>query len=89
MEMQREESSSSAWMGIIAVTCFLISGAMLYLAFDKYRNAHILSKAQFICTKIEQVGKNMDDVNCVQYTAQKHYKEAVALNKTSEFLVRK
>lgn len=88
MEIETE-NRSSVWMGILTITCFCISGALLFVAWDKYQNAHMLSKSQFICTKIEQVGKNMDDVMCVQYTNQKFYKEAVALNKTSEYLVRR
>ena len=87
--METNENRSSAWMGIVTVTCFCASGALLYVAWDRYQNQHMLSKSQFICTKIEQVGKNMDDVTCVQYTNQKFYKEAVALNKTSDFLVRR
>ena len=87
--MENIESRSSAWMGIITITCFCVSGALLYVAWDRYENTHALSKVQFICTKIEQIGKNMDDVTCVQYTNQKFYTEAVALNKTSEFLVRR
>lgn len=83
------ESRGSVLMGIITITCFCVSGALLFVAYDRYENTHALSKAQFICTKIEQIGKNMDDVMCVQYTNQKFYKEAVALNKTSDFLVRK
>lgn len=83
------ESRGSVLMGIITITCFCVSGALLYVAWDRYENTHALAKSQFICTKIEQIGKNMDDVTCVQYTNQKFYKEAVALNKTSDYLVRK
>ena len=65
----------------ILATTFMISTAVLgYMMFETYYNNVTVSKTQFICTKIEQVGKHMDDVVCTQYTHQKHSKEAVALN---------
>lgn len=57
------------------------TAALAYLIGDTLYNNYALNKSAFICTKIEQVGKNMDDVVCVQYTHQKFQKEAVALNK--------
>ena len=65
----------------ILATTFMISTAVLgYMMFETYYNKVTVSKVQFICTQIEQVGKHMDDVVCTQYTHQKHSKEAVALN---------
>jgi hypothetical protein len=82
MMEEKESNAIGTIMNIIGVTCVALSVAGGYLAFDTYQNKYQLSKAQFICTKIEQVGKNMDDVVCTQYTNQKYAKEAVALNKT-------
>ena len=75
-----EVSSSST--GYVAAGLFMCTTAVLaYLIGSTAMDKYLLSKSAFICTKIEQVGKNMDDVQCVQYTHQKHQKEAVALNK--------
>lgn len=82
MMEEKESNIIGTVMNIIGVSCVALSVAGGYVAFDTYQNKYQLSKAQFICTKIEQVGKNMDDVICTQYTNQKFAKEAVALNKT-------
>jgi hypothetical protein len=82
MMEENESNTIGTIMNIIGVTCVALSVGGGYIAFDTYQNKYQLSKAQFICTKIEQVGKNMDDVICTQYTNQKYAKEAVALNKT-------
>lgn len=76
-----ENKSSNAFLTMIGLTFILISCALAYISYDRYMNTYQISKAKFLCTKIEQVGKNMDDVVCVQYTEQKFSKEAVALNK--------
>jgi hypothetical protein len=63
-------------------TLFMLSTATLtYVVGDLTYKNHTVSKAAFICTMIEQKGKNMDDVVCVQYTHQKLHKEVVAMNK--------
>ncbi len=82
MMEDNERNTIGTIMNIIGVTCVALSVGGGYIAFDTYQNKYQLSKVQFICTKIEQVGKNMDDVICTQYTNQKYAKEAVALNKT-------
>lgn len=82
MMEEKESNAFGMLMNMIGITCVAISVAGGYVAYDTYKNKYQLSKAQFICTKIEQVGKNMDDVICTQYTNQKFAKEAVALNKT-------
>jgi hypothetical protein len=82
MMEENERNTIGTIMNIIGVTCVALSVGGGYIAFDTYQNKYQLSKVQFICTKIEQVGKNMDDVICTQYTNQKYAKEAVALNKT-------
>lgn len=82
MMEEKESNIIGTVMNIIGVSCVALSVAGGYVAFDTYQNKYQLSKAQFICTKIEQVGKNMDDVICTQYTNQKFAKEAVALNRT-------
>lgn len=79
-QVDLEETKSTNFLAI-ACTFFMIAAAALsYVTFNNYFNGVTLSKAKFICTKIEQVGKNMDDVVCTQYTHQKYSKEAVALN---------
>lgn len=77
-----DSGSSSTAFTILGISFMLISVALAYLAYDRYMNTYQISKAGFICTKIEQIGKNMDDVRCVQYTDQKYSKEAIALSKT-------
>ena len=67
---------------IVVASLFMFATAGLgYVVGDLLYTKHSLSKSAFICTKIEQVGKNMDDVVCVQYTHQKFQKETVALNR--------
>ena len=79
---KREMNESGSGKLVFVASIFMISTAGLgYVLGDLLYTKHNVSKAAFICTKIEQVGKNMDDVACVQYTHQKHQKEAVALNK--------
>ena len=75
------EVSSSSKGYVIAGLFMCTTAALAYLVGSTTLDKYLLSKSAFICTKIEQVGKNMDDVVCVQYTHQKHQKEAVALNK--------
>jgi hypothetical protein len=80
---KREVETKSSKIYLIATVFMLSTAALGYIVGDMtYRN-HTVSKAAFICTMIEQVGKNMDDVVCVQYTHQKLHKEVVALNKLS------
>jgi hypothetical protein len=82
--MRNENESSNSGLITITATIFMILTAVSgYVLFDTYYNKYQLSKSAFVCTKIEQVGKNLDDVICVQYTAQKHYQQAVSLNKSS------
>lgn len=79
--MQEEEETKGSNRVAILATTFMISTSVLgYMMGETYLNKVALSKSQFICTKIEQVGKHMDDVVCTQYTHQKYSKEAVALN---------
>jgi hypothetical protein len=78
------EVQSSSKMTLVASLFMLATAGLGYVLGDMYLKSYNVSKSAFICTKIEQVGKNMDDVVCVQYTHQKHQKEAVALNKLSE-----
>jgi hypothetical protein len=75
-----EQSKGGIILNIVGITGVLMSAAAAYVAFDIYTSKVVLGKAQFICTQIEQVGKNMDDVICTQYTAQKYAKQAVAAN---------
>ena len=74
------ENNSSVIVNVVAVVSMAAAVGLSYLSFMNWQNAYSISKAQFICTKIQQVGKNLDDVICVQYTNQKFAKEAVALN---------
>jgi hypothetical protein len=79
-EIEQKNSNTLAFVTFIFMLLTAIFG---FIVFDVFFNKHQLSKNGFICTKIEQVGKNLDDVICVQYTAQKHYEQAVSLNRTS------
>ena len=74
-----EVKSSKGYL--IASVFMIVTAALGYVLGDVYLKQYTISKASFVCTKIEQVGKNMDDVVCVQYTHQKHQQQAVALNK--------
>lgn len=81
METTLEEIKQESNFTAIIAVCFMLSTSVLgYMMFETYFGKVALSKTQFICTKIEQVGKHMDDVVCTQYTHQKYSKEAVALN---------
>lgn len=77
VEAKEKQSSVTA---ILATTFMLSTSVLGYMMFETYNNKVTVSKTQFICTKIEQVGKHMDDVRCTQYTLQKFSKEAIALN---------
>lgn len=77
------EQKSSNGIVVVATVFMILTAVSGYVLFDSYFNKYQLSKNGFVCTKIEQVGKNLDDVICVQYTAQKHYQQAVSLNRTS------
>jgi hypothetical protein len=79
----KENSNFSTFFALFGTVSFVVAVALAYLSYGTYQNAFTLSKSQFVCTKIEQLGKNMDDVTCVQYTSQKFYKEAVVLNRTA------
>lgn len=78
--MQQPEEKSGNFLALITIVFMLSTAVLGYMMFETYFNKVTVSKSQFICTKIEQVGKHMDDVVCTQYTHQKHSKEAVALN---------
>lgn len=77
------ESRSNAFITVVGLFSFIVAVGLAYINYGTYKNSYTLSKNNFICTKVEQVGKNMDDVVCVQYTSQKFYKEAVVLNRTA------
>jgi Tfp pilus assembly protein PilN len=79
MEIENE-NKSSMFVNIVSVASIAAAVALSYLTFANWQTTYQISKAKFICTKIEQVGKNLDEVRCVQYTEQKFSKEAVALN---------
>lgn len=78
--MQLEENKANSTIAILATTFMVTTAALGYVLFERTWNANNLPKTTFICTKVEQVGKNLDDVRCVQYTHQKFYKDAVAMN---------
>jgi len=75
------ESKSVSKVALLAVFFFITTSGLSYIVATNQMRTHTVSKAQFVCTMIEQVGKNMDDVVCVQYTNQKFHKEVVAMNK--------
>lgn len=84
--MEEKRSVASTIMGITTIACFAMTGVGGVLAYEAYMNTYQISKAKFICTKIEQIGKNMDDVVCVQYTEQKFAKAAVEQSKALAYL---
>lgn len=58
----------------------VIGAVVVYMAYDIHVNKNLLSKDQFVCTQIEQMSRNLDDVVCVQYTHHKHSKAAMTVN---------
>lgn len=74
------EEKSSSKLALVATVFMVATAGLAFVTADTYATKVTLPKNAFICTKIEQVGKNLDDVICVQYTAQKFSKEAVTLN---------
>lgn len=82
--MEKTERSYSS--ALAAVVFIVISCALTFITVSTYSANHVLAKPEFICTKVEQVGKNLDDVACIQYTHQKIYNETVALNRSVELM---
>ena len=83
------EENSTNKLAIVTTFFMLTTAALAFLTFDAYAGKYQISKANYICTKIEQVGKNLDDVRCVQYTVSKFSKEAISLNGASALLASK
>ena len=88
MRDQPESKFSAIKFGlnVMIVATFAITGVGSVVAYETYMNTYQISKSKFICTKIEQIGKNMDDVICVQYTEQKFAKAAVEQSKALAYL---
>ena len=79
------DNTEKLFNGYVIATIFMIvSAVLIYITFDTLYGNHVLNKQAFLCTKVEQTGKNLDDVTCVQYTQHKHYQQAIALNKSIE-----
>lgn len=76
----KKDSTVGTILNMMSITFVLIAFAQAYILFEQWQNTYKISKTHFICTKVEQVGKNLDDVKCVQYTNQKYSKEAIAFN---------
>lgn len=86
---EQQESNFSAIkviLNLIIVGSFALSGVGVVFGYEMYMSTYQISKAKFLCTKIEQVGKNMDDVVCVQYTEQKFAKSAVEQSRAMAYL---
>ena len=86
---EQNESKFSATkliMNVMIISTFTLTGVGSVVAYETYMNTYQINKAKFICTKIEQIGKNMDDVVCVQYTEQKFAKAAVEQSKALAYL---
>lgn len=83
MELNTEEKPSRSYYPLVIFMMLVAIGLMGMSTADTIMNKTTLNKNAFVCTQIEQIGKNMDDVVCVQYTHQKHYKQAVTLNSFS------
>jgi hypothetical protein len=79
MENEFKEKSFN-FVPILATVFMVTTAASTYVLANQMMYTYQLNKSAFVCTKIEQIGKNLDDVRCVQYTQQKFYKEAVSLN---------
>tara|TARA_B100002019_G_scaffold290396_1_gene308005 strand:- start:942 stop:1205 length:264 start_codon:yes stop_codon:yes gene_type:complete len=79
MRMTERSALSIKYLFII-IFLLIVTGGLSYLLLVDYYENHNINKDQFLCTKIEQIGKNVDDVACVQYTAQKYYPETMQLN---------
>jgi UDP-N-acetylmuramyl pentapeptide phosphotransferase/UDP-N-acetylglucosamine-1-phosphate transferase len=75
-----KEVKSSNIFSFIGGLSFVAAVALSYFAISNFIQNITVSKTSFVCTKIEQIGKNMDDVRCVQYTHQKFSQDAVTLN---------
>ena len=88
MEFENE-NKGSMFVNFVAVASIAAAVALSYLTFANWQNTYQISKANYICTKIEQVGKNLDDVRCVQYTVSKYSKEAISLNGAAALLASK
>jgi hypothetical protein len=88
MRKQNESkfSATKLIMNVMIISTFALTGVGSVVAYETYMNTYQISKAKFICTKIEQVGKNMDDVICVQYTEQKFAKSAIEQSKALAYL---
>ena len=80
------EENKTNKVAIVATFFMVTTAALAFVSFDSFVGKYQLNKASFICTKIEQVGKNLDDVRCVQYTSTKYSKEAISLNLASTVL---
>ena len=78
--MEYEDSKLSILFNALSIVGVLGVSILLYVLFDTHNSNHTLSKDQFVCTKIEQKGKSMHDVVCVQYTHLKYHEAAIALN---------
>ena len=85
--MEETKSSMMSYaINFVMIGSIALMGLSLYMAYENYVSTYQISKAKFICTKIEQVGKNMDDVICVQYTEQKFAKSAIEQSKALAYL---
>lgn len=80
MDLNTEAKTSTKTMSLVIFLMLVAVVLMGLSTADTVINKTTLNKNAFVCTKIEQVGKNMDNVVCVQYTHQKHYQNAVTLN---------
>lgn len=88
MRDQPESKFSAIKLGlnVMIIATFAVTGVGSVVAYETYMNTYQISKSKFICTKIEQIGKNMDDVICVQYTEQKFAKSAIEQSKALAYL---
>ena len=91
-EIRNQQDSKFSGVKLILntmiVASFAFTGVGSIYAYEAYVSTYQISRAKFICTKIEQIGKNMDDVVCVQYTEQKFAKAAVEQSKALAYLAK-
>lgn len=83
------EEKTTSKLAIVTTFFMVTTAALAFVAFDSFIGKYQISKANYICTKIEQVGKNLDDVRCVQYTMSKYSKDAISLNSAASLLASK
>ena len=64
-------------LGVYVILCGGAVIAMASLLVFHVKNFHSLSREEFHCTRVEQVGKGLDQVVCVQYTHNRFFRDVI------------